>query len=370
MSLADFVQSLVRQPSDRYTRFRLPAAGDAGTSGRFVPDATYAEIRLTQMLLRDKRVLWREFIPPASVLTELQFAGKRQVVPFLVGPDLLAEAPQRSSGDFVEFADKRVAGPFPYRGDDVVLFAGLSRLETRDWAKQALSLLGSVAKAFDTSKLTSYIDIAGPLTAGLRGFLGMEEVESRLGVMASYSTPPAEGPASEHALHPGYYVFINDQLPVESAREFEVTGGLLTRAGREYRDADFLVLEIRALDVRQDYRTFPFHLVHWNKVEEHVAHGREDEAWERFELLVADLSQCEDLIWGHREALMDEYANQLRTRIEHRKQVFSRGGKAGFEGKRPKPLDEHSLQAAVRRATVTPATSPEQLLARRPAHGR
>ncbi len=363
MTLEALVRSLGRSPSDRYTRFRLAGPLDA----RFVPDATYVEIRLMQMLLRDKRVLWREFIPLGSLVTELQFAGKRQVVPFLVGPDLLVDAPQRSSGEFVEFADKRVAGPFPYRGDDLVLFASLFRFETRDWAKQALSMLASVAKAFDASKLTTYVDIADPLSAGLRGLLGMEDVEARLGIMASYSTPIAgEARASEHALELGYHVFINDQLPAGAADEFTVADGLLMRGGREYRDADFMVLELRALDVRHDHQTFPFHRAHWNKIEEHVAQGREEEAWQRFELLVADLSQCEDLIWAHRAGLMDEYAEQLRARIDHRRQVFSHGGRAGFEGARPEPLSENSLGAAALRAAAAPPVSPEQLIARRP----
>src|SRR4051794_32369251 len=92
--------------------------GGPELGAEFAPDATYIELRLTQMHLRDRREYWQEFIPLTSVLTELTFAGERQVIPFVVGPELLKGAQLFSGSDEAEYLDHRLAGPYPYTGGD------------------------------------------------------------------------------------------------------------------------------------------------------------------------------------------------------------------------------------------------------------
>jgi hypothetical protein len=370
MGFRDLIDSIIRKPTEGYTSFSVGRPLAAGEPERFVAYETYVEIRLSQMFLRDERVLWREFIPLGSILTEILFADRRQTVPFLVGPDLLAQAPSKDQGDLVEFFGRRVAGPFPYQGDDVVVYAGLARLESDNWARRVLSCLGTVATAFDVSRLTSYVDVGGALTDALQGLLRMQEVEHRIGVDRSYATPPDPGiEVPQGALRPSFEVFVNapsSEFKEERQRGFEMRDGRLHEGDREFREADFMVLEIVPSDSRPDYTSFDFHRVHWREAEKHVMEGREDDAWDRFTLLASDLAANDDLAQKQRDALLEEYGDRLRASIERRKRAFSRGGRQEF---RPADLrlslGESDLREAARRGANRPLRTPEELFASR-----
>jgi hypothetical protein len=367
MTLASWASALVRTPSSGSVQFRIePPRGDSPSA--FAPGKTYVELRLAQMHLRDRRVLWRDFLPLGTVTTEFQFGGGRRMMPFVVGPDLLANAPNHTSGDLVEFFDTRVSGPFPYVGDDVVVFASLARLETENWARRALGLLGSVASIFDVSRLSTYVDVAGGLTSALQGLLGMQEVEQLVGVQRSFTTPSEDPGAARgpRALRPGYELFMNadpGDFGEERRRTFAMQDGRLHEAGRPFTGADFMVLEAISVPRRADYATFPFHREHWRKAESHVMEGRPDAAWRRFEMLASELVSSDDLVYAHREALLEEYADRLKDLIARREAIFDRGGTHGFDSAAVEEVGEAHLEAAVASRTHEHTRAPEQLLA-------
>jgi hypothetical protein len=212
MRLRDFVDVIRRREGATSTSFsihphRLLGSGSTRDAPAFVPGQTYFEIRSSQMYLQYDREWWRTFNPLGSFLAEFLFAGAQRTVPFVVGPELLEGAFHVKDGSRIEYQNIRVAGPYPYVGDELQLFAGLFRVETSNWANRALSLLETVAKAFDVTKLTSYITIAGPLVDGIQGLLGMEGVELRMGVDRAYTQPPdGAGPSAlpREALQPAF----------------------------------------------------------------------------------------------------------------------------------------------------------------------
>ena len=71
----------------------------------------------------------------------------------------------------------------PYEEDGLQLFYALFRLEADNWAVQTLSLLETVAKTFDASKVTCYLDVATPLVKGMEG------IEMRMAMQQVYEQP-------------------------------------------------------------------------------------------------------------------------------------------------------------------------------------
>lgn len=324
MNLIELWNSLIREKTFTTAAFRilpdrvLRTDISRETSG-FVPRATYFELRLSQMFLQYQREYWRDFIPMASMMTEFIFNGTRTTVPILIGPERLASAQQVARGDMVDYFNTRVAGPYPYQGDDISLFAGLFRIEVNNWAKRTLSLFETVAEAFDPTRLSSYINIARPLLTGLEGFLGMKEVEMRLGRQKSYmqqvdGAAPADN-ATTDVLQPAFEVHIraeSSQFSPAERRKFWVYENRLFYGDNEnnirpYSSADFMLMRFVPLATRNDFVTFDFHKIHWKKTEEFLAQGDEDSARQEFRLLAVGLARSEDIVDSQRRLLAEQY---------------------------------------------------------------
>lgn len=390
MSLRNLLHDLLRNKTVTYTHFRLSPDRLAKVEtfqqgGRFIPRQTYFEIRLSQMYLRDQREYWREFQPLASIMPEFIFAGERRTVPVVVGPERLERAQKVSKGDQVEYLNTRVAGPYPYEGDDLSLFVGLFRYVTNNWAKRALSLLETVVEAFDSSKLTSYLSIAVPLVNGLEGFLGMQGVEMRLGLQKAYATPPTGeiGAVGDNVLQPGFEVLIrapSQGFDEAERRKFWIYEDRLFYGDRQdhlrpFDQADFMLLQIIPLDVRHDYTTFDFHKIYWPKVTEHVWNGDEDRARQALRLLAASLVQCQDITLPHRQMLLREYKHNFDDELARYKEMFDPEYLPRDLGRRsaaeagPRPLIEADLQKALTASAVAPSQpqlslrTPEELMA-------
>ena len=381
MELEGVIDAILRKKSVRTASFRIhpervihdPAGNDAD---HFVKEETYFEIRLSQMYLRDSREYWREFVPLGSILTEFLFNGKRQIVPTVVGPGFLKGAAQVEEGDPVEYLNTRVAGPYPYEGDDLSLFVGLFRVATTNWASRALSLLESVAKVFDATKLSSAISVADPLVEGVEGLLGMDEVEMRMGTRRAYETAPERADTDEISgalLMPAYEVHLNGPEVGEQERErFWVEDGKLQfgeslDSRKPYDRTDFVLYRLQPLTRRDDYTTFDFHTIHWKRVENHVWENREDEARKAFQLLAANLVECPDIVRPHRISLLRMYKQHLDEDIAEAKALFATGAPPAFkEDAGPRRLKETDIQGALQisgRGNLTQGVEPEKILA-------
>jgi hypothetical protein len=381
MALQDLWANLSREKSFTTAAFRIPVERVVNTdmgreSQKFIPRATYFEIRLSQMFIQYSREYWREFLPLASMMSEFIFDGQRHTVPIVVGPDRLAGAQAVTKGDQVEYLNTRVAGPYPYQGDDITLFAGLFRVEINNWAKRTLSLMETVADAFDATKLTSYLSIARPLLTGLESFLGMKEVEMRLGRQKAYmqqapgSAAPADDSSSD-VLQPSYEVHLRAQaaqFPPAERKKFWVNEGRLFYGDspqnfRAYDGADFMLLRFVPLELRNDYTTFDFHKVYWKKVTEHFANGEEENAKLAFRTLAVNLSQSSDIVDTQRRALALEYKAMFQRERDLYRQLYDpdyipEGDtvRSGGEAKPATPEEtEANLQSALAQAAQAPA---------------
>lgn len=345
-------------------------------AANFIPMHTYFEVRLKQMFLRNQREYFREFEPLASVTAEFQFAGERVQAPIVVGPMMLANVDKVSKGDHVEFLNIRLIGPCPYEGEDLKLFVGLFRIVTNDWSKRALNLLEILAKTFDSSRLSSFINISEPLADGLQGFIGMKDCEMRLGQYIQYTVPDIGREAKAGALCPCFEVYLrrpSSELDLDEQQKFWVNEGRLFYGEseedlKEYTEADFVLLQIAPLDARHDYSGFNFHKKHWKKIEGLLAEQKNDDAFATFKLLAADLVQCDDIIPPHRISLLKGYRQKMDDNIALFEDLYAgkKREKYAMRGKRvsvPQELGETDLLNAVEAEVDITDFSPEHLIA-------
>ena len=312
-----------RSPAAKFAAF--PITGRRVTGGEtlrhFEPDNSYLEVRISEQFLRDKRTFWREWNPLTVAATELIYDGKRSTFPFVVGPDLLSEVPELERGDSVWYRNTRVIGPTPYHGDDVSIFVGLFRMKIGDWADKALSLLESVAKAADTTKLSSYLNIADPLMDGIESFLGMKEVEFRFGQRWTLKDAEAGG---HDVLTPGYFVIIGRKSTEVNSSHFWVKDGQLLYGAKKsvskpYMLDDYVLYQISCLGKRNDHATFDFEK-RWRAVRDLIWKGEEGAARRQYSQVLALIGESGDFTPRHRGELGLLYKSKIEyERASYRK---------------------------------------------------
>lgn len=269
----------------------------------------YFEISLTEQFLRNKREYWNEYIPITLFLTEFIYANERRSFPFVVGPTLLKNIEQLEGDESIRYKNTRVVGPTPYSGDNIILFTGLFRVKTRNWAAQTIGLLESVAKSFDTTKLSSYVNIAEPLISGIEGFFGMgDDMQFRIGQRDEYRDSEIH---MNNVFRSGYWVMIRKNQDKVIEKNFWVKNGQLYYGRQKnnlklYRESDYILFEIRGSNKRNDYETFDFH-EHWENARIAVIKKNIQQAETEFESLKVKLWSSEDIIESQKNQLFFMY---------------------------------------------------------------
>jgi len=316
-SIANIWNKVRRSESILYAAFQIPASNvldeNKSIGKPILPRESYFEISLTEQFLKHKREYWNEYIPLTLFLTEFIYANERHELPFVVGPDLLKSIQQLEGTENVRYKNTRVVGPIPYRGDNVVLFAGLMRFKTKNWATQTIKLLESVAKSFDSSNLSGYLNIAEPMMEGIEGFFGMgDDMQFRMGQRDEFRQTDFVS---------GYRVMMRehqDNVKKEHlwVKDSELYYGKDKNNLQPYRENDYLLYEISASDKRNDYETFDFHK-HWEKAREAVIQKNRQQAETEYQNLQIKLLNSKDIIEKQKNQLMNLYVNMFKELKTH-----------------------------------------------------
>ncbi len=316
-NISNLWNSLMHSSSVVYPAYSIPESHVVASQHSEVEmrkDSAYFELRICEQFLRDRREYWNEYNPLTLVATEFIYDKTREMLPFVVGPGLLKRIEELEGDERVCYRNTRVVGPTPYRGDDVSLFLGLFRVKTKDWARQALSLLESTAKAFDSSKLSSYLNIADPLMTGIENFIGMgNQMQFRLGQRDSFVDPEIH---NTNVFKPGYFVIIRDDKDAPNKNNSWVKDNRLyigsdSTTIKPYRRNDFVLYKITSHKTRNDFTTFDFHK-QWEKVQDTIWYGDKVRTIEGFHHLVGMIRRCKDLIPSHMNQLATYYENKTQ----------------------------------------------------------
>ena len=287
-------------------------AGDEGTT--FLQDDSYFGIRLSEMFIRDERVLMRTFVPLSVAITEFIYDGKKQIVPYIVGNQLLKSIDPYVQGAHVEFSNTNIAGPIPYAGGGISLYMGLYRAQVNDLSQKLFSLVGTILSSFDTTGLSRYLDVAEPLGAGLADLLGMKEVEFRLGKRDEFG-----GNDGTNQFKSGYLAYINlIERELDSSRLRVKDGALqITRNGgglQRFTDADYCLIKIEHISERGDYTALSFHKL-WTASKDLIWQGEPKKARGAFVELVRELARSPDLTKKHRFHLLQVYKANFEAEL-------------------------------------------------------
>lgn len=309
--------------TDRKLCFRIPdeQVFDAGNmSTIFREDDSYFGIRLSEMFIRDERVLMRTFVPLSVAITEFIYDGKKQTVPFIVGNQLLKSIDPYVQGAHVEFANTAIAGPIPYVGGDVALYTGLYRAQVNDLSRKLFNLLGGILSSFDATGLSRYLDLAAPLGAGLADLLGMKEVEFRLGKRDEFTENQ-----SANQMKSGYLAYVNLREDELDSKTLCVKDGVLqTRSDsgsmQRFTEADYCLIKIEHTTARSDYTVLPFHKL-WLSSKDLIWQGEPERAKAVFVQLVQELAKSPDLTKKHRFHLLQVYKANFETEMAQSKSM-------------------------------------------------
>jgi len=324
MGLKDIWNKFKSSPSVSYPFFQVESENvldaNENLNGKFEMDKHYFEIRIVKHFLKDRREYWNDYTPMTAVLSEFSYAGSKHTIPFVVGPKLLSKLEQVNDNHEVVYNNTRVVGPSPYRGDQVVLFTGLFRMRTKNWAVQALDFLQTVAGTFDASKLSEYLDITSPILEGLESFLGMEDMELRMGQRTEYSDASLDTP---YHFRPGYWVMIRSADAVDKSQIYVKDNGLFIKNGAgdlvPYKEDDYIIYSIEKLMNRTDFSEFDFHKK-LKKIKELIWRGVPNKAKDVFLSLLYDISVSEDFTQVQKNKLQVVYKDLVTKEMEKYKE--------------------------------------------------
>ncbi len=324
MTFTSFVSKIwdyVRHSSNiLYPAFSIPEShviGPQPYGGAFKANKAYFELRLCEQFLNDRREYWNDYNPLTIVFSDFIYDGARRSFPFVLGPNLLQGLEQLEGDERVRYRNTRVAGPIPYCGDDIAIFVGLFRVKTRDWARQALSLLESVAMKFEPSKLGSNLNITDILMNSIESFFKMgEQMQFRLGQRDTYTDPETH---SVNVFLPSYFVIIRSEAAVENEK-FWVKDNQLYIGDNElhlqlYTGHDYILYQIVHLTLRNDYTTFDFHRK-WEEVQRQIWDRNPRKAIENYQHLVALIWRCPDLIPKQKKQLALMYFADFQKELD------------------------------------------------------
>lgn len=331
MSIASELRSLINKTNGHLTtpvtQARVPDDHvDSGTS--FLPIISgedYFTVRLNEMFLSSGKNWFVKYLPMAWTLTEFNYNGSVQAVPFVVGSGMAQLASQQLPEGML-FRDIRVAGVHPYCGGKVSLTFILYRVPLSNGADTVLDVAEAAATALDfATMLAPYLKVAGAVVRGVTALLNLD-------------TTPLVGcrhdidPDSGDEFRPGFYALIaGDIAPSDLwVRERQLFVGPDSSKAQPLRDADYVLYSINrpSSPGRSDVETLPFFKPLWQRVER-FANLPDRESYKTAKVnmstLGLELYQSPDLTRHHAEKLYLEYATRMRDDHELAKAIAEMG---------------------------------------------
>lgn len=228
---------------------RLPAdrIHPAPAKDAFVPEEAYLIVRLNEMYLARTRLLWRKFYPMVHGFTSWGMEDHA-----VAGPGQLKDLGDANLDRIVNL-NHRLAGPLPYRGQDITVLVGLYAVPGQDAARALISNVGALA-ALGGLPLAGAQQIAEVVKQGVEGVLGLDETRLQLGIRDTFYP--------NNPLAPGYLVGIaaeqrdidEDSLWLSNGR---LVSGVDPIAGKPYTAHDYMVLELERRETYEDWPSLP-----------------------------------------------------------------------------------------------------------------
>jgi hypothetical protein len=211
-------------------------------------DQAYFVLRVKEMYLQHTRVLWRKFYP--MLHGSVKYGNREDLS--VTGPGQLKELGD-SNLDRVINLNHRIAGPIPYKGDDVTVVVGLYAVPGQDATKALIDTVGKLA-ALGGVALGQALEVTNVVKSGVEGILGMDQTSLSLGVEDTFY--------KGNPFRSGLYVGISAPSSQVNLNELWLRDGQLIKGkdpivGKPYVDYDYMIFEVERRPSRTDWPGLP-----------------------------------------------------------------------------------------------------------------
>jgi hypothetical protein len=294
-------------------------------SREIVRDTSYFGLTLNQLNLAHGREWFSEYDPLVYVAADFLYGKERVSIPKLIGPTAIklgdADADKHvPHGTLV--TDIRVAGPNPYRGEQIGITLILFKVQTNDYAKRVLRIAQGLSDAIGIAGIATAVKIGGPVVDGIEAIFGMDGTQPVLGHRVELAASPLDGLRERSTALVG--------ATDKPCTGLNVVGNrLLDAAGAQYSGSDFVLYSLWSLPSRQGERSLPFY-AQVEKMYEAASAG-DDASWERAKAALITVYQqmliSADLTRVEADQLFDSYKAQIVDMRAKRMEVTKMGAK-------------------------------------------
>lgn len=285
----------------------------------------YFSLSLSEMYLKNRRVLWSELLPLCVAVGSFTYDGKPDnTVPFFVGSQLLKEIERHVENEYIEFKNCPILGPVPYVGGGLSLFAGLFKVAVKGdtLASRLFGFVGDIFEAFSAISLSKYLDVSNKVLDSLTCLLGIQDTDA---VISHYCHFPS------HSVHPlqlrgGYLVYINCGEAEVQADQLRVKEGRLygdASASRRFDSHDYCLLRLDRLTERGGYTTLPF-FSSWLETQKFIMGSEQwsvEAAKSKFRETLLQIMISPDLTEEDRNALQTSYLINFEKALEMARKI-------------------------------------------------
>ena len=313
-------QSPARVPT--WTRIPRERVDEDMSDEALQPRKQYFEVRVNRIYLAREREWFTRYAPLLLAAAEFSYDGETMFAPIVIGPASLERLGGAAPVGGV-VANTRLAGPYPFTGDQLGVSVVLYRMERENVAKPFLDALEGAAAALDlASGILPYAKLARVVLSGVDAATG--------------GTRPVLARADQFApARQGFYALVDSDAGV-APDSLSVRGGELYANGNAFRDGDYVLYTIRQIDPQMVDVSRLALFRQWQAVLREAAKSDTEEVWKstkiNFSTLVGQLYTSPDLTLDHAAALKQEWQTMMVERHQDAEQL-------GHLADRASPLD-------------------------------
>jgi hypothetical protein len=305
MGFQDIFDSVLRTEAEVSKAYFFK--NESSTVRAFELEETYFKLKLSRMFIRHSREFFQTKYPVVHAL--MRFAGMDEILEVhqVITPSVPGDA---GAGELkkVIMVDQILLGPILYRGDSLELLIGLYAAPGDDWAEKFISLAQSVSAIAIQGPVSTAIALAKPVKESIDGLLKTDSLKLKTGLKSTLE--------KKNWFQPGYLAIISAPANEVDQRSLRVKEGILVQSsnGKYYEEHDYFLLEIEALDRREDWQRLGFGSL-WNRLLELAAEEDDKErVGEKYMQFTGAVLASPDLSWTDRQTIV-KLAQDKITRI-------------------------------------------------------
>jgi hypothetical protein len=267
------------------------------------------KVIVNEMYLYYRRQLYLTGTPVVHAFCTFLHEGQYTEIPVIVGSSQVKEL---NNLDNVIKLNYRLFGPIPYEGGQVELLLALFNVQTADYGKDFLDLLGSISQITGVGELSTALQLLKPLKNGLEGLFGLNKCSPHIGIDDTFSSEAgAAAPLTE-----GYRVVVNADETKMRGKQLWVKQGRLQCGdslanAQPFSDADYILFQIQSLDARDDWTSLNSIKQAWDNVVMAATKANKADTNSAYAAFRSIVLTSPDLIWSDRIRIVDA----LRKRV-------------------------------------------------------